>query len=76
MWGLKTQCDYPGAITLRMFVIPTPLWLALMMILMVAAASGQKIEELPAPPSVEPTSSDCGRKKVGNCKKPRHSATL
>jgi outer membrane protein len=60
MCDLTSQSEYPGAITLRMFVTPTPLWLPLMMILMVAAASGQKVEELPASPSAAVTSSQAG----------------
>ena len=40
-----------------MSIIPTPLLLPLMMSLIVAAASGQKVEELPASPTVPVTSS-------------------
>jgi outer membrane protein len=60
MCDLTNQCEYPGTMTLRMFVIPTPLSLPLMMILIVAAASGQKVVELPASPSVAVTSSQTG----------------
>jgi outer membrane protein len=60
MCDLTNQCEYPGTITLRMFVIPNPLWLSLMMSLIVAAASGQKVEELPASPTVAVTSSQTG----------------
>jgi outer membrane protein len=53
---LTNRCKYPGATKLRMFIIPTPLWLPIMMCLIVAAASGQKVEELPASSSVAVTS--------------------
>lgn len=60
MCDLTKKCEYPGAIKLRMFVIPTPLWLPLVMSFMVAAASGQKVEELPASASAAVTSSQTG----------------
>ncbi len=57
---LTKRCKYPGETKLRMSIIPTPLFLLLMMSLITAAASGQRLERLPASPTVPVTSTQTG----------------
>jgi outer membrane protein len=60
MCDIKMQCEYPGAIKPRNFVIPTPLLLSLMMSLMASAVSGQGVQAPPTSSSVSVTSSQTG----------------